>query len=79
MNNSCFEAFGKPVPENRRAKALNFLNSVMVDRLPMEVGFVLDCGVRAVEKDRAMYLYDDIKSYLDVTGYYRLLAELCAD
>lgn len=74
-----FNSFGKEVPQNRRVKAYNFLKSTLPNAQDIELEFILGCGIRAVEKDRVSQLMDDVKSYLDVTGYYRLLAELCVD
>lgn len=79
LTNDCFEAFGQPVPENRKQRGLDLLKEKYSNLKDMEIDFVLSLAVEAIEKDRLSSLWDDIKRYVDLTFYYMLVAHLCTD
>lgn len=78
MLDSGFNAFGKKVPENRIEKGLSFIKSFSLTE--MEQDFYLNLAVKYIQTDRIDRFFEEFKtSGIDLTGQYRLLAEMMTD
>lgn len=74
MEESGFEAMGKPIPNNRRQEAYDWLRTlgIEIEAATLAVGSV----ATALERDKPYEAMAEGMKFLDLTGTYRLFAIL---
>ena len=77
VNDSGFNAFGKPVSTERQVAALDCAaDDLGVD--PMLADPVIRNAAKYIERDEAAKALLALRNIVDLTGAYRLLAVLCS-
>lgn len=74
-----FDAFGKPVPDKRKAQALSELRKMNPNLSTGKEMKVVGSVAEGIEHDRPYDAIQRAQEVLDLTGAYRLLAALCVD
>lgn len=77
-DNTEFNAFGKPVPLDRRSRALMTIREMGVngtERAWECIGLMSS----SIERDDPYKALEAARRFVDLTGAYRLMAVLCTD
>ncbi len=74
---SGFDAWGQPIPSNRRGAAYEWLRSIGLTQ--EDAWSVTEASVHALEQDRPLSVFDVCQGKVDLTGAYRLLAILSTE
>lgn len=77
MNDTGFDAFGKPVSTERQVAALDCAaDDLGAD--PLLADPVIQDAAKYIERDEAAKALLALRNIVDLTGAYRLLAVLCS-